>query len=122
MLDADGSAIGLLEKDFAQVAAAQPLARRDAAGNELLEAQEASWPIALVRRVAGIVSDWFWRCCSGCRSTSSSRARARRSGTTSRVLGQFRDRYVLELGPGAEGIDRRLLLAFAVALDALQDR
>ena len=29
---------------------------------------------------------------------------------------------VLELGPGAAGVDRRLVLAFAVALDALQDR
>jgi uncharacterized protein YxjI len=38
------------------------------------------------------------------------------------VLGKFRDRYVLELGPGMEGVDRRLVIAFAVALDALQDR
>jgi hypothetical protein len=37
------------------------------------------------------------------------------------VLGKLRDRYVLELGPEFEG-DRRLVLAFAVALDALQDR
>jgi hypothetical protein len=29
---------------------------------------------------------------------------------------------VLELGAGSEGVDRRLVLAFAVALDALQDR
>jgi uncharacterized protein YxjI len=38
-----------------------------------------------------------------------------------RVLGKFRDRYVMELEPGFEA-DRRLVLAFAVALDALQDR
>jgi hypothetical protein len=37
------------------------------------------------------------------------------------VLGKLRDRYVLELEPGF-GADRRLVLAFAVALDALQDR
>ena len=44
-------------------------------------------------------------------------------GTYKRVLGKLRDRYVLELDQyAAEGIDRRLLLAFAVALDALQDR
>ena len=43
-------------------------------------------------------------------------------GSYKRVLGKLRDRYVLELGPGLEGVDRRLLVAFAVALDALQDR
>jgi hypothetical protein len=43
-------------------------------------------------------------------------------GTYKRVLGKLRDRYVAELGPGLAGADRRLLLAFTVALDALQDR
>jgi hypothetical protein len=39
------------------------------------------------------------------------------------VLGKLRDRYVLEVEPEASsGIDRRLLVAFTVALDALQDR
>jgi hypothetical protein len=37
-----------------------------------------------------------------------------------RVLGKLRDRYVLELDDGLAGVDRRLVLAFAVALDALQ--
>jgi hypothetical protein len=39
-----------------------------------------------------------------------------------RVLGTFRDRYLLELEASLEGLDRRLLLAFAIGLDALQDR
>ena len=34
----------------------------------------------------------------------------------------LRDRYVLELGPEAREIDRRLVAAFAVGLDSLQDR
>jgi hypothetical protein len=39
------------------------------------------------------------------------------------ALGKLRDRYVLELDHSAmEGVDRRLVVAFAVALDALQDR
>ena len=46
----------------------------------------------------------------------------RQVGTYKRVLGKLRDRYVMELDEGAKGVDRRLLLAFAVALDALQDR
>jgi uncharacterized protein YxjI len=42
-------------------------------------------------------------------------------GTYRRVLGKLRDRYVFELEPGFE-VDKRLVLAFAIALDALQDR
>jgi uncharacterized protein YxjI len=42
-------------------------------------------------------------------------------GTYRRVLGAVRDRYVLELEPALDA-DRRLVLAYAVALDALQDR
>jgi len=44
------------------------------------------------------------------------------AGRYSRVIGSFRDKYVLEPGEALEGVDRRLVLAFAVALDALQDR
>jgi hypothetical protein len=43
-------------------------------------------------------------------------------GTYKRILGTVRDRYVLELEPGIGDVDRRLLVAFTVALDALQDR
>jgi uncharacterized protein YxjI len=43
-------------------------------------------------------------------------------GDYRRVLGKVRDRYALELTPEIADIDRRLILAFAVALDALQDR
>ena len=43
-------------------------------------------------------------------------------GRYKRILGTFRDRYVLELEPGLEDVDRRLVIAFTVALDALQDR
>ena len=46
----------------------------------------------------------------------------RQVGTYRRVLGKLRDRYVLELEPALTGVDKRLVLAFAVGLDALQDR
>jgi hypothetical protein len=46
----------------------------------------------------------------------------REVGTYKRVLGKLRDRYVLELQPEGADVDRRLLVAFAVGLDALQDR
>jgi hypothetical protein len=38
------------------------------------------------------------------------------------VLGKVRDRYVLELGSDLAQVDRRLIVAFAIGLDALQDR
>jgi uncharacterized protein YxjI len=43
-------------------------------------------------------------------------------GTYKRVLGKFRDRYILELRPELRDVDRRLIVAFAIGLDALQDR
>ena len=43
-------------------------------------------------------------------------------GCYKRVLGTFRDRYVVELEPGLDDVDRRLVIAFTIALDALQDR
>ena len=39
-----------------------------------------------------------------------------------RILGPLRDRYVLELSEELREVDRCLLVAFTVALDALQDR
>jgi uncharacterized protein YxjI len=43
-------------------------------------------------------------------------------GSYKRILGKFRDRYVLELQPETGDVDRRLIAALAVGLDALQDR
>ena len=80
-----------------------------------------SLAIALVRRLAGFLPEWLslltwlpfnfvlWR-------------DGREAGRYGRVLGTFRDRYVLELGPELRDVDRRLVVAFAVGLDALQDR
>jgi uncharacterized protein YxjI len=121
VLDAEGNAIGLLEKDFGKSLIRSHWHVRDASGSELLEAHEASWPFAVLRRAGAFLPDelsllqWlpfnFVLVREG-----------REGGTYKRVLGKLRDRYVLELGPGLEGIDRRLLVAFAVGLDALQDR
>ena len=94
VLDADGRVIGMLEKSFGK---------------------------SLLRRFAGMVSDelsmlqWLPFNFTLLRD-------GQPVGSYKRVLGKLRDRYVLELGPGLEGVDRRLLVAFAVALDALQDR
>jgi uncharacterized protein YxjI len=119
VLDADGSVVGLLEKDFGRSLLRSHWHVRDASGAELLEAHEASWIIAVARRVAEMVSDWLPALIP---FNFVLRRNGQQVATYRRVLGKLRDRYVLELEPGLEGVDRRLILAFAVALDALQDR
>jgi hypothetical protein len=121
VLDAEGNVIGLLEKDFGKSLLRSHWHVRDATGAELLEANEASVPIALLRRAGAFLPDelslvqWL-------PFNFVLRRQGQEVGTYRRVLGKLRDRYVLELGAGLEGVDRRLLVAFAVGLDALQDR
>lgn len=121
VLDADGEKIGTLEKAFGRSLVRSHWHVRDAAGTELLQAYEASWAIALVRRLADVVSDWL-----AALSWLPFNFRLVRDGEEvgkyTRVLGKFRDRYVLDLGPELGDVDRRLLVAFAIGLDALQDR
>jgi uncharacterized protein YxjI len=121
VLDANGVVIGMLEKNFGKSLLRSHWHVRDAAGQELLEGHEASWIIALLRRFGQLGPDWFdlltWLPFNFVLRRGDDQV-----GTYKRVLGKFRDRYVLELEPGAEDVDRRLLVAFTVALDALQDR
>jgi uncharacterized protein YxjI len=121
VLDANGQVIGMLEKDFARSLIRSHWRVRDAEGNELFEGQEKSLAIALIRRFAGFASEWLdalqWLPFNFVLLKGEQEA-----GTYRRVLGKLRDRYVLELGPPLHDVDRRLVLALAVALDALQDR
>lgn len=121
VLDANDQVIGLLEKDFARSLIRSHWHVRDANGDELFEGYEANLIIALVRRFAGVASDWLsvaqWLPFNFVLLKGGQEA-----GTYRRVLGKLRDRYVLELGQSLQDIDRRLVLALAVALDALQDR
>ena len=121
VLDAAGQPIGTLEKVFGASLLRSHWRVRDTEGNELFEAHEASWVIALVRRLADLGPDWFslltWLPFNFVLKRGGEEV-----GTYKRVLGKFRDRYVLEIGEGLRDVDRRLVLAFAVALDALQDR
>jgi uncharacterized protein YxjI len=120
VLDGDGNVIGLLEKAFGKSLLRSHWHVRDAAGNELFEGYEANWPIALVRRLADFGPDWLaplqWLPFNFVLTRNGEQL-----GTYRRVLGKLRDRYVLELEPAMDA-DRRLILAYAVALDALQDR
>lgn len=125
VLDDRDQPIGLLAKDFGKSLFRSHWHVHDAAGAELLEAHEKSWPIALTRRFiefVPVVGDYL-----GALQWLPFDFVLRRGETVvghyRRVLGKLRDRYVLELDPVAsEGIDRRLLVAFAIGLDALQDR
>ena len=121
VLDEHGQSLGLLEKDFARSLLRSHWHVRSTDGAELFEAYEASWPIAVVRRVAELLPDVF-----GLLSFLPFNfvlvRDGRQVGSYRRVLGKLRDRYVLELEDGLADADRRLVLAFAVGLDALQDR
>lgn len=121
VLAADGTVIGLLEKDFRRSLLRSHWHVRDTNGEELLEAHEASWIIALLRRFAALGPDLF-SLLEWLPFNFVLRRGGHPVGTYKRVLGKFRDRYVLELGPELEGVDRRLIVAFAIGLDALQDR
>jgi uncharacterized protein YxjI len=121
VLDDSDRVIGLLEKVFGRSLLRSHWRVRDADGEELFEAHEASWIVALLRRFADLGPDWMslltWLPFNFALVRGGEPV-----GTYKRVLGRLRDRYVLELGPGLEGVDRRLVIAFTVALDALQDR
>jgi uncharacterized protein YxjI len=121
VLDELDQPIGLLEKVFGLSLLRSHWRVRDKDGNELLEAHEASWIVALIRRFADFGPDWL-SLLTWLPFNFVLRRNGEQIGAYKRVLGKLRDRYVMELGDGAEGVDRRLLLAFAVALDALQDR
>ena len=120
VLDSDGAQIGQLEKAFGKSCS---VARhvRDRAGTELFEAHESSWIIALVRRFIELGPDIL--ALAAVAAVQLHAPPQRRGGCVlSPRAGKFRDRYVLEVGEELAAVDRRLVLAFAVALDALQDR
>lgn len=121
VLDAEGQVIGMLEKDFTRSLLRSHWHVRDTAGNDLLEAHEASWIVALVRRIADIGVDWL-SLLAWLPFNFVLRRGDQQVGSYKRLLGKFRDRYLLELGPEVGDVDRRLIVAFAVGLDALQDR
>ncbi len=121
VLAADGAMIGMLEKDFRRSLLRSHWHVRDATGEELLEAHESSWIVALLRRFADLGPDLF-SLLEWLPFNFVLRRGGHQVGTYKRVLGKFRDRYVVELGPELADVDRRLIAAFAIGLDALQDR
>ena len=121
VLDADDTPIGALEKVFGKSLYRSNWVVRDAAGAEVVAGQEERLSIALARRIAGLLPEWLAPL-SWLPFNFTILRDGKPVARYQRVLGKFRDRYVLELGPELEGVDRRLLVAMAVGLDALQDR
>jgi uncharacterized protein YxjI len=121
VLDAHGVVIGMLEKNFGRSLLRSHWHVRDPSGTDLLEAHESSWIIALLRRFGEIGFDWL-SVLEWLPFNFVLRRGDQQVGTYKRVLGKMRDRYVLELEPDIGAVDRRLLVAFTIGLDALQDR
>jgi uncharacterized protein YxjI len=121
VLDAEGNVIGTLEKNFGRSLLRSHWHVRDTNGAEVLEAHETSWTIALVRRVVAFLPEWLMPL-GWVPFNFVLRRDGREVGAYRRVLGKLRDRYLLEVTPELASVDRRLLVAFTVGLDALQDR
>ena len=121
VLDEHDTPIGLLEKDFGRSLLRSHWRVRDAAGNEVLEGHEASWFVAILRRIAGLLPEWL-SLLTWVPFNFTLLGDGHQVASYRRVLGKLRDRYVLEIGSDVHDVDRRLLVALAVGLDALQDR
>jgi uncharacterized protein YxjI len=121
---ADGTKIGAIQKVFGASLLRSTYRLYDASGEEVAIARERNIAVALLRRLVGFVpyignyADWlpipyhfdFLRGDTVI-------------GTHSRQMWKFRDVYRIDMGPDSERtIDRRLILAIAVGMDALQAR
>jgi hypothetical protein len=121
---ADGTKIGEIQKVFGASLLRSTYRLYDATGVEIATAAEQSVPVALLRRAVGFVpylenvADWlpipyhfvFER-------------NGVVLGTHRRQIGKLRDVYTIDMsGDPQRSVDRRLILAIAVGMDALQAR
>jgi uncharacterized protein YxjI len=122
--DASGAKIGEIQKVFGASLLRSTYALFDAEGNEVARASEKSLAVALFRRLIGFVpyignyADWL---------PIPYHFEFRRGdellGTHTRQAFKLRDTYTLDMTPDSgRTLDRRLVLALAVGMDALQAR
>jgi uncharacterized protein YxjI len=122
--DPSGATIGQIQKVFGASLLRSTYTLFDAAGNETATVQEKNVAVALIRRFIGFIpfiggfADWvpipyhfdFVR-------------DGQVIGTHTRQAFKFRDTYTIDMtGDVGRTLDRRLVLATAVGLDALQAR
>lgn len=118
----DSGKIGEIQKRFGASLLRSTYEIRSAAGT--VTAREQNVPIAIFRRVVGLIpfiggfADWL-----PIPYNFEFRADDRRIGLNKRRFGSFRDVYDIDFsGDPERTFDRRLLLAAAVGMDALQAR
>jgi uncharacterized protein YxjI len=117
---ADGTPIGVLHHQFGKSLLRSTWSIQDPAGSEVAVARERNPVTAVLRRVIDFAGDWgalvpipYNFDILGGQDVI---------GKMDRKF-QFRDRYVLDLSGDAERrLDRRLGIALAIGLDALQNR
>ena len=121
---ADGSKIGEIQKVFGASLLRSTYRLYDADGAETATAAERSLPVALLRRAVGFVpyvenvANWL--------PIPYHFVFTRNEvvlGTHRRHIGKLRDVYTIDMsGDPEHSVDRRLILAVAVGMDALQAR
>jgi uncharacterized protein YxjI len=114
-----GERVGTLEKVFGSSLLRSKWRIRDAAEQEVAMAQEKSMPVAILRRAIDLVPYGEF---VPILFQFTIQMDGREVGDLRRPVG-LRDRYILKLGGDPERrIDRRVAVALAIALDALQSR
>jgi hypothetical protein len=121
---ADGSKIGEIQKVFGVSLLRSTYRLYDATGSETATAEEQSLPVALLRRAVGFVpylenvADWL-----PIPYHFTFQRNGVTLGTHRRHIGKFRDVYTIDMsGDPERSVDRRLIMAVAVGMDALQAR
>jgi uncharacterized protein YxjI len=122
--DPSGTKIGEIQKVFGKSLLRSTYALFDAGGREVATASEHSLAVALFRRAVGLVpyvgsfADWL-----PIPYHFDFRDGDRVLGTHTRKAFKIRDVYTIDMsGDPERRIDRRLILAIAVGMDALQAR
>jgi uncharacterized protein YxjI len=119
--DGDGRPIGQLAKVFGKSLLRSTWRLYDPAGNEIAWARERSLFIALFRRVVGWIP-YVGDVAIPIPYHFDYHMGNERIGSLERILG-LRDRYRLDVSGDAErAVDRRVVIALAVGMDALQAR
>ncbi|HEX2196303.1 MAG TPA: hypothetical protein VHJ76_05190 [Actinomycetota bacterium] len=122
--DSDGSPIGQIQKVFGKSLLRSTFTLFDASGAETATAREKSMPVAIFRRIVHLIP-WIENFANWLPIPYHFVFRRGETelGHHRRHLWKFGDVYTIDMSPdGDRTVDRRLVLATAVGMDALQAR